>query len=106
MLEGWLQQELTVLISASCLAQIYLCVPFPQEQNSEICGFCWEMYLSPGTQVESCHAVQGPNQMEEDQKQIVTAQQQLATEVEGTAMNASASIPLPDSLLTVYSCLL
>lgn len=64
------------------------------------------MCLSPGTQVESCHAVQGPDQLEEDQEQIVTAQQQLATEVENTVMNASASIPLPDSLLTTYGFLL
>lgn len=48
----------------------------------------------------------GTTQLEEDQKQIVTAEQQLATELEGTAMNVSASVPLPDSLLTAYACFL
>lgn len=64
------------------------------------------MYLSPGIQVESFRAVQAPDHLEEDQKQIVTAEQQLATELEGTAINVSASVPLPDSLLTAYACFL
>ena len=69
------------------------------------CGVSQDICLSPGTLTRSCRAAQGPDQLVENQKQLVTVQQ-LAPELEGTVMNVSASVTLPDSLMATYCCLL